>query len=360
MEPRAKLQESLELQEAGFTGIGGQACPFYERLTGEFLRDVERGGPVWDWLEPHASEPFDKVYVLRLLGALHRMALGGDDAELVAHFPSTGGDGDAAATYRVIERLLADPPPVMADMMTRPPQTNEVGRSIGLASGLLVIADALRMPIALREIGSSAGLNLRLDAYWYGQDGTGWGNPDSAVRFADMWEGGTPPFDAPVTIADRRGCDRDPIDATDPEGARTLLCYVWPEPATRFEVARQAIAQARDMPVTIDEEDCDVWLPRQLADREPGTAMVVMHSVMWQYLTDADRAACTTAIETAGAAATPETPLAWLRLEPHPERFVPGELRVHTWDGTADREVLLANTGFHGGPLTWAPPPSAN
>ena len=110
------------------------------------------------------------------------------------------------------------------------------------------------------------------------------------------------------------------------------------------------------MPVTIDKEDCDVWLPRQLADREPGTAMVVMHSVMWQYLTDDDRATCTNAIETAGAAATPETPLAWLRLEPHPQNFFPGELRVRTWDGTDDREVLLANTGFHGGPLKWAAP----
>jgi hypothetical protein len=359
VDARAKLQETLEVQKAGFKGTAVAPCPFYERLTGEFLRDVERGGPVWEWLEPHASEPFDKAYVLRLLGALHCIALAGDDADLVARFPSTGGDGDAEATYRVIEGLLADPPTVMADMMTRPPQTNEVGRSIALASGLLVIADALRMPIALREIGSSAGLNLRLDTYWYEQDGKGCGNPDSAVRFVDMWEGGTPPFDAHVAIADRRGCDRDPIDATDPEGALTLLCYVWPEPATRFALARQAIEQARGVPVTIDKEDADVWLPRQLADREPGTAMVVMHSVMWQYLTESDRDACTNAIETAGAAATPDTPLAWLRLEPHPETFFPGELRVRTWDGTNDREVLLAKCGFHGGPLKWAPSASA-
>ena len=353
MDARAKLQETLELQASGLTGVGGQACPFYERLTREFQRDVERGGPVWDWLEPHASEPFDKAYALRLLGALHRMALAGDDADLVAHFPSTGGDGDAEATYRVVERLLTDPPPLLADMMTRPPQTNEVGRSIGLASGLLVIAKKLRMPISLREIGSSAGLNLRLDTYWYEQGGAGWGNRSSAVRFVDVWEGGTPPFDADLTIADRRGCDRDPIDATDPEGALTLLCYVWPEPAARFDGARQAIEQARDMPVTIDKEDADVWLPRQLADRGPGTATVVMHSVMWQYLTAEARAVCAKAIESAGAGATPETPIAWLRLEPHPETFFPGELRIRVWDGTDDREVLLAHTGFHGGPLSY-------
>jgi hypothetical protein len=163
VDQKAQLRETLELQDAGFRGIGGQACPFYERLASEFLRDIERGGPVWKWLEPHADAPFDQAYALRLMGAMHRLALTGDDEHFVAHFPSTGGDGDATATYAHLAELLVDPPPLMADMMTRPPQTNEVGRSIALASGLLVIADTLRMPIALREIGSSAGLNLRLD-----------------------------------------------------------------------------------------------------------------------------------------------------------------------------------------------------
>ena len=355
MDPRDKLLETLQLQKAGFEGIGGAACPFYIDLCDELMLDIERGGRVWQWLEPYASERFDKAYVLRLLGALHRMALSGDEPDLAAHFPSTGGDGDATATGRVLHHLLADPPTAFADMMTRPPQTNEVGRSIGLASGLLYIADVLKMPIALREIGTSAGLNLRLDSYWYEQDGRAWGNPSSSVRFVDMWENGIPPFDADLAIADRRGCDRDPIDATDPDGALTLLCYVWPEPATRFATARAAIEQAANVPVTIDRADCDVWLPRVLADRIPGTAMVVMHSVMWQYLTVDDRAACTAAIEAAGARATPDTPLGWLRLEPHPETFVPGELRVRIWDGSRDRELLLANTGFHGGPLAWAP-----
>jgi hypothetical protein len=352
VDARAKLLESLELQKAGFEGMGVAPCPFYERLCVLFIADVERGGPVWNVLEPYAHEPFEKVYVLRLLGAFHRMALIGDSPELAAHFPSTSGDGDAAATYKVIEELLTDPPPLIADMFTRPPQTNEVSRSIALATGLLTIADQLKMPIALREIGSSAGLNLRLDTYWYEQDGKGWGKPVSKVRFVDMWPDGPLPFDTGLTIANRRGCDRDPIDATDSGGALTLMSYVWPEPAERFATARAAIEQASGMPVTIDQEDADVWLPRELAHREPGTAMVVMHSVMWQYLSNEDRAACTKAIEGAGAAATPVTPVAWLRLEPHPETFFPGELRIRIWDGTSDTETLLANSGFHGGSLT--------
>lgn len=244
----AKLLEALEFMKAGFQGTGGGACPFYLDLADLFVEDVRRKGPVFHALEPYADEGYDRVYVLRMLGALHRMALAGESPELAAHFPSTGGDADAAATYAVIEGLLADPPPQVQHMFDKPPQTNEVGHSIALMTGLLVIADQLRMPLRLREIGASAGLNLRLDRYWYEQDGQGFGNPDSKVRFVDMWEGGTPPWDAPLEIADRRGCDRDPIDATDPEGALTLLSYVWPQPATRFELAKAAIEQAADLP----------------------------------------------------------------------------------------------------------------
>ncbi len=354
MDDKDKLLETIELQRAGFTGTGGMTCPFYDRLADCLVDDIGRDGPAWQLLEPYAQQAFDQAYVLRLLGALHRMALRGDSPALAAHFPSTGGDGDAPATYAALEALLADPPPVIADTFTRPPQTNEVGRSIALTTGLLVVADRLGMPLQLREIGSSAGLNLRADTYWYEQDGRGFGNADSQVRFVDMWPAGAPRWDANLSIADRRGCDRDPIDATDPEGALTLLCYVWPEPATRFGLAKTAIEQAPSTPVTIDEMDADEWVPRMLADREPGKAVVIMHSVMWQYLTDDAKAAIVKAIEEAGAAATADAPVAWLRLEPHPETYFPGELRLRVWDGVSDRDALVANSGFHGGVLAMA------
>ena len=346
-----QLIEALAFIKTGFQGTGGGACPFYSDLADLFIEDVRRKGPVFHALAPYADEGPDRVYVLRMLGALHRMALAGESPELSAHFPSTGGDADAAATYTVIEALLADPPPQVQHMFDRPPQTNEVGRSIALMTGLLVIADQLRMPLRLREIGASAGLNLRLDQYWYEHDGKGVGDPDSKVRFVDLWEGGTPPWDAPLEIADRRGCDRDPIDAIDPEGALTLLSYVWPQPATRFELAKAAIEQAADMPVEIDKEDIATWLPSQLEDQQPGTAMVVMHSVVWQHLTDEVRESITEVMESAGAAATAESPLVWLSLEPNPETFFPGELCVRFHSGSRESDALLGETGFHGGPL---------
>ena len=58
------------------------------------------------------------------------------------------------------------------------------------------------LPIRLLEVGASAELNLRLENYWFEAGGAGFGEPDSPVRFVDVWDGGTPPL-APFTIVDR-------------------------------------------------------------------------------------------------------------------------------------------------------------
>jgi hypothetical protein len=183
----------------------------------------------------------------------------------------------------------------------------------------------------------------------------GWGDARSHVRFVDLWNGGAPPFNAPLEIVHRRACDRDPIDATSPEGALTLLSYVWPEPAERFTRARDAIANAAHVPVTIDRADVRDWLPAQLHEPHPGTTLVVFHSVFWQYLGADTQAALRAYLSDAGREATRDAPLAWLRLEPHAQNYVPAELRLTLWDGshTTGRERLLATTGFHGGPLDW-------
>ena len=350
---RAKLAETIRIQRAGFRALG---CPFYDALGGELAIDLAGDGPVARALAPYADAPFESAYVLRLLGGVHRIVLSGDAPAVAAHFPSVeGGDGDARAAMAAMRELFAEVPPAVLDAMTRPPQTNEVGRSVALVSGLLVLAAETGLPLRLREIGSSAGLNLRCDSYWYEQDGSGWGNAASAVRFVDLWSGGTPPFASGFEVVDRRGCDRDPIDATDPAGARTLLSYVWPEPGERFTRARDAIANAPHVPVDIDRADARAWLPGQLAEVHQGVALVVFHSVFWQYLEPDTQDALRAQLATAGRDATPDAPVAWLRLEPHATDYVPAELRLTVWDGrTAEgRERLLGTTGFHGGPINW-------
>jgi hypothetical protein len=349
-ETRAKLVETIELQRLGFRNLGS---PFYDRLGGELATAILEDGPVWSVLAPFAGAPFEDAYVLRFFAGMHKLVLDGSMSTLAAHFPSTGGDGDARAAMAAMVELLDEPPEAVRDALAVPPQTNEVGRSPALASGLLVIASQTAMPIYLREIGSSGGLNLRLDSYWYEQDGESWGTQGSPLRFENLWEGGAPNFSQGAEIVDRRGCDRHPIDATSPTGALTLLSYVWPEPHERFVRIHHAIEIAQKTPVIIDQADAATWVPHELSKRAAGAAFVIMHSVVWQYLEEETAAAITEAIAEAGATASPDSPLAWLRLEPNPETYAPAELKVTIWNGSDPQERLLATTSFHGGSIAW-------
>jgi hypothetical protein len=344
------LVENLRLQAVGCNHLGS---PFYAALLELMADDVEAGGPVSTLLEPHAEESFSAAYPIRLLGGVHRMVLSGDAPALAAHFPTTGGDGDVDAMWPAYRDLLAARPEPVLDTLRRPPQTNEVGRSASLAGGIATVAQRTQRSVRLLEIGTSAALNLRLDHYWYEQDGRGWGEPSADVRFIDLWSPARPPFEAGALIAERRGCDRDPIDATGDGSAVTLLSFVWPGQDARFRTLRAALDIAATFPVAVDRDDAVAWLPAQLADsreRRDGLATVVMHSVFWQYLPSAAQLSIVASFHAAGALATNDAPLAWLRLEPS-ARGNSLELRLTTWPG--GNEEVLAKAGFHAGPVTW-------
>ena len=324
--------------------------PFYGELLERMAGDVASGGPLGRFLEERLDSTYEDAVPLRFLGGIHRLVLAGQVPELAARFPSVGGDGDAERAWPAIVDALEPHRNAVRDALTRPPQTNEVGRSASMVGGFLLVARETQLPLRVLEIGSSAGLNLRFDRYWYETDGAGYGDPASPVRFTGLWEEGRPPFDAPITVAERRGCDRDPIDAATEDGRLTLLSYVWPGQTERFAVLRAALDVARDVPVTIDRAEIPAWLPRQLSESSGGFATVVFHSITWQYLTDEERAAAEAALATAGGQARSDAPLAWLRLEPSAD-LSHTELRVTTWPGGSER--LLARCHYHLGPVHW-------
>ncbi|MGZ8753117.1 MAG: DUF2332 family protein, partial [Acidimicrobiia bacterium] len=122
-DPREMLLANLRLQVAGCREMGS---PFYAELVERMIADVELGGPVWAVLAAHANAPFEDAYALRILGGLHKLVLSGQSAELAARYPSVGGDGDVDAAWPFVRALINDPPPMLLEALTRPPQTNEV------------------------------------------------------------------------------------------------------------------------------------------------------------------------------------------------------------------------------------------
>jgi hypothetical protein len=342
---RDRVVELLQWQEAGCR-MSASPSPFYAALLAHMAHSAERDGPVVGLL---ARTPLtiESAGPLRLLGGVHRAVLDGDLPQLAAHWP-----GDTDAAWRELAAVLEAPPATVLDALERDPQTNEVGRSAALAAGLAEIARRTGLPVRLFEIGSSAGLNLRLDRYCYRAGGQEWGDAMSTVRFAgDAYEG-VPPFAVGASIVERRGCDVHPIDATTRDGRNRLLSYVWPDQVERQARLRAALEIAANVPVTIDTQSADDWVDA-CVHLQPGTVTVVAHSIMWQYLPAAVQQRVIATLDARGAAATPDAPLARLRLEPAP-KVVYADLRLTSWP-RGDDEVL-ATSGYHGPPVRWLLP----
>jgi hypothetical protein len=97
-------------------------------------------------------------------------------------------------------------------------------------------------------------------------------------------------LDVSTRIEERHGCDTSPIDPSTDEGALTLQSYVWPDQMERFRRLTAAIDVARRVSAPVDHANAADWIEAALAGGVSGVATVVYHSIVWQYLSNADRA----------------------------------------------------------------------
>lgn len=332
--------------------------PFYEVLLGRVADDVVAGGPALTLLAPHSDDPGPSALGLRLMGSVHALVLASRAPGPARHYPSVGGDGDAEAAWRQVRILLADYPDAVRERLDSPPQTNEVGRSAGLWGGVLAVLASLPEPLPVRlwELGASGGLNLRADRFRYlAADGPGWGTPDAGVDLEGAWTTTPAGLPSSVRVVERVGVDVSPVDPTTPDGALTLQSYVWPDQSARLARLRAAIDVARDVPAEV-RRGTALDLVRGLAPR-PGTLTVLWHSVMWQYVSEDERAQVLALLDAAGEQATDEGPLAHVQFEPR--RLAPGEQHefavvVRTWPG-GGVERVVGQAPPHGVPVTWRP-----
>jgi hypothetical protein len=345
LEPAGPVAERLRIQAAYCQQIGSA---LYAELLSRAAADVEADGPTAAVLRGRDDDPADSMLALRLMGAVNRLVLRGDEPVLADLYAAPERDPAVEwAEFRaVLERNLGE----LRDLVELPVQTNEVGRCAALLPGFLALASETGLPLRLFEVGASAGFNLRWDSYHYVAGDFAWGPAVSPVTL-DFELRGTLRPDAPaeVEIAERRGCDAAPVDPATPEGQQTLLAYVWPDQRARVERLCAALAVAANMPVDIDRESAAAWIERQLATATPGQATVVYHSIVLQYLSEAERAAFHAALQDAATRASREAPLAWLRMEPVDEL---ADVRLMAWPGGEDR--LLARAGYHGSPVELA------
>jgi hypothetical protein len=218
--------------------------------------------------------------------------------------------------------------------------------------GFLEVVSSTGLPLRVLEIGSSAGLNLRWDRYRYdgGADGTGFGPVNSPVRLTGGYHAPGPHLDVLAMVAERRGCDASPLDPTSRDDQLTLKSFIWPEQADRLARLDAALQVAERVAAPVDRADAGEWVEAQLADdaAADGTATVVFHSIVWQYLTARTRGRLLAVFHRAGRAASERAPLAWLRMEPSGGTVGSEDTEVWLtmWPGGRERKV--ARAGYHG------------
>ncbi|MFC3714229.1 DUF2332 domain-containing protein [Sphingoaurantiacus capsulatus] len=338
----ARVRAGFATQAEWCTAMG---APFLARictiLSEKLDRTTATGRRVLDW----PTAPLVDALPLRLTGGLQALVRRGRLPALAAHWPPNvaGDDLDEA-----LIAAITDADAELLPWLDGPPQTNEVGRSGVLMAGLLVIAAETGLPLALFELGASAGLNLRLDAYAYDLGGRVIDTAGAPITLTPRWTG-NPPAAATVTVANRRGVDLNPLDVTDSATVERLLAYVWAEQNERVERLTAALAATAGDPPAIDREDAAGWVERRVAPT-PGVATVVMHSIAFQYFPAESRDRITAHMAARGAKATAEAPLAWLRYELEPEAGA-ATLRLTLWPGGEDRRLAKAHP--HGTWIEW-------
>lgn len=164
-------------------------------------------------------------------------------------------------------------------------QTNEARRASSLLPGLAHIARTSEQPLALVEVGSSAGLLLALDRYRYEYrftpDGTvaaTAGDGSSPVLVAcDLRSSRIPPVDLKGLLAARVGIDLAPIWPGDAEAIDWLRALVWPDhPDRRARLDAALALVAADAVPQVRGDALDV-LPGVVAAYGSDVTPVIFH-----------------------------------------------------------------------------------
>jgi hypothetical protein len=178
-------------------------------------------------------------------------------------------------------RLFADSGEVRDLMLRRSTQTNEPARCAALLPALA----ALPQPLALVEVGASAGLCLLPDFYGYDYGRRRIEPPTAeAPVFRCSVNPQTPlPCTAPEIVW-RAGLDLNPLDVADAQDRAWLEALVWPEQSARLEGLRRAMTIAQQAKPRVVQGDLRHDLPAVVSQAPRNATRVIFHTAVLGYV----------------------------------------------------------------------------
>ncbi|MXX76182.1 MAG: DUF2332 domain-containing protein [Holophagales bacterium] len=293
-----------------------------------------------------------------LFGAVQYLLLQGLEHPLAAHYPILSGPepppGPAFPPFRAF--CLQHRQRVAELVATRRTQTQVVRRCTCLLPAFSLVHREAEAPLALIDVGASAGLNLNFDRYAYryrraGREVLRWGRGSERVQLeADLRGPGTMPAPArDIPVASRDGIDLNPIDLADPDELLWLRALIWPEHVERHAQLVDAAAELKHSPIRLYRGDASKDLPH-LLERVPAEVALVVYSTIALYQIPREgRRRITDALEDRSR----ERPVWRVALE----GVHPPSLTLTRYLGGSGETELLARASPHGWWIEWGSSP---
>jgi hypothetical protein len=253
------------------------ASLLYERLATGMSTDAE--------LLSLASGAISKPVPMIFLAAVHFLLLNGAEHPIAEFYPDIHSEPHPLETdmYPIFRDFCFRHQDEIEYLITTyHVQTNEVRRCACLLPAFGIAAkQAQGLPLALVELGASAGLNLLWDRYSYDYgNGIIYGNRTSPVQLTCTVRGDRlPPL--PETfpqIVSRIGIDLNPIDVRDQSAVNWLRAFIWPEHTARFDLLHRAVEIARNNPPELRKGDVLELLPGIINTLPPDSYPCLFHS----------------------------------------------------------------------------------
>lgn len=273
-----------------------QGAPFYRRLM-SFSRDM---------VLPLADEARIPPKPHLLLAVARYLFLQSDESAdgRYAAFPSLASGflaGDAPSV--IDDALLREEWLRFCDqeydnirelLQTRALQTNELGRCIALMPAMQYLHQQCDMPLAVFEVGASAGLNLLFDHYSYvyqAQDGSAYQikSPASSLTLSTEIRGRQRP---PVMAGQcppvcwRKGNELYPLNLSSADDRRWLKALVWPDHQWRVQQCEQALRSVSSVSLDMLGGDLIQALGRIMDDVPVNAMATIVHSFVISQLPD--------------------------------------------------------------------------
>ena len=228
--------------------------------------------------ECQVGQPIPNLF----FSAVKRVLADHPDADLSEHYAQCARDGSPTTglAQAFTQFCAAHADEVRELVRTRRVQTNEIRRCSYLMPAFGVIANENPgRPLALIDVGASAGLNLLWDSYRYGySDGSSYGPADSGVLIEAETRTPMPSIpDLFPQVSYRVGIDLSPVDLSDDEEYRWMMALVWPDHADRAELLVAARSIWLEDPPTVLAGDAVALIPSVLEKAPAEAVLCVFH-----------------------------------------------------------------------------------